>query len=720
MAWTSDGSTSNQYIKWRLSWSESDINQANNTSKVTVKLYVRRTNSGYTTYGNGTAYIWINGTKYSGSITTSTKITSTEKCILTKSKTITHNNDGSKSINIAGDISHSQFNATYKSWSITLKTIPRASSISSISGSTIGSPISVNISRKSSSFTHTVEFYIGNTKISTWTKVATKQTFTPDMNTCCSKITNATSATAKINVTTYNGSTKIGNTVSKTFTIHVPSSVVPSITNFTVSPSNTNPLLKDSGLYVQGYTKYTASITAAGIYGSTISKYATSGGGTSTASASATSGVIDTSGSIQITATVTDSRGRTASATSDEIEVIPYYKPSITTNIYRCDDEGYEDDGGNNVYITILSKDFSSINGLNSITSIKVQYKKSTDDDLSWSNSQTISGTDLMLSNLSADYSYDLRFTIADAMGETTTFTTNVKTEKVILDFYNGGLGATFGGVAKESGLVSDFVFKPKGGRCIHYAKGESGVSGYVKFATINITRTHVNIPIQIVVTQRKKIADCKIHLLFTAVDGTDPEIDKALYESIYPGFNVYVVKSSTSQWDLYIEKAEAYDEIAVLDYTTNFHYMSVNITWKDESAITLPDGYIQVENYLDSGWKTPSINSSYFTEYTSGWRPMYRKKYGIVEITGGVKPVKTISGSMTEYTIFTLPSGFRPLKKMSEVMQGSGTDEWLFQVDSSTGNVTFSRYRANNSTSYKNVDTNVWLPFHTMFFAVG
>lgn len=718
MAWTSDGSTSNQYIKWRLSWSESDINQANNTSKVTVKLYVRRTNSGYTTYGNGTAYIWINGTKYSGSITTSTKITSTEKCILTKSKTITHNNDGSKSISIAGDISHSKFNATYKSWSITLKTIPRASSISSISGSTIGSPISVNISRKSSSFTHTVEFYIGSTKISTWTKVATKQTFTPDMSTCCSKITNATSATAKINVTTYNGSTKIGSTASKTFTIHVPSSVVPSITNFTVSPSNTNSLLKDSGLYVQGYTKYTASITAAGIYGSTISKYATSGGGTSTASASATSGVIDTSGSIQITATVTDSRGRTASATSDEIEVIPYYKPSITTNIYRCDEEGYEDDGGNNVYITILSKDFSSINGLNSITSIKVQYKKSTDDDLGWSNYQTISGTDLILSNLSADYSYDLRFIITDAMGETTTFTTNVKTEKVILDFYNGGLGATFGGVAKESGLVSDFVFKPKGGRCVHYAKGESGVSGYVKFATINVTRNYVNIPIQIGLTQRNRFADCTLHIKFTAVDSNDPEVETFYIESLTTIYNIYIAKSSTSIFDLYIEKSEANDEIGVIDYTTNFHYMKLGITWKDEHVITLPDGYLEAENYLDTGWKTPTLNSSYFEEYTSGWRPMYRKKFGIVEITGGVKPTRTITGSATEYTIFTLPTGFRPLKKISIPMQGSGMDEWLFQVDSATGNVTFARYRANNSTSYKDATTSTWLPFHIHYFS--
>lgn len=715
MAWTSDGSTDNQYIKWRLSWSESSVSQTNNTSKVTVKLYVRRTNSGYTTSGSGTAYIWIDGTKYSGSITSSTKITSTEKCILTKSKTITHSSDGSKKINIAGDISHSRFNATYKSWSITLSTIPRASTISSISGNTIGSSITVNISRKSSSFTHTVEFYIGSTKISTWTKVATKQTFTPDMNTCCTKITSATSATAKINVTTYNGSTKIGSTASKTFTLYVPSSVVPTLSTMTLTPSNDNAVLTDSNLYVQGYSKYTAAITAAGVYGSTIKTYETSGGGASTSAQSATSGIITSAGTVQITGTVIDSRGRTAQ-TTQEIEVIPYFDPTITTNIYRCDAEGYEDGAGDNVNITILSKNYSSINNLNSITSIKVQYKKTT--ETTWSTATSITGTEIILQNLSSDNAYNIQLTVEDALGGTSTTVTTVPTEKVIMDIRDGGSGITFGGVAKHDGLVSDWVFRPKGGRFIHRAYAGRGSSGYLKFATLNITKTYQNIPIQITVSQRNKIADCIIHILYTNVDGTDPDIDQFNLESIHPGYKIYIVKFGTSTWDLYIEKSSTYDDVTVLDFATNFEYMGIDVTWQDEFVSTLPTGNIQADNYLDSGWIQPTINSSYFTEYTSGWRPMYRKKYGLVEITGGVKPTKTISGSMTEYTIFTLPSGFRPLKKMSELMQGSGTDEWLFQVDSATGNVTFSRYRANNATSYKSVDANVWLPFHTIFFA--
>lgn len=599
MAWTSDGVTDNKYIKWRLSWSESDKNEANNTSKVTVKLYVRRTNTGYSTSGSGTAYIWIDGTKYSGSITNSTTITSTEKCILTKSKTITHNSDGSKSISIAGDISHSRFDATKKSWSITLSTIPRASSISSISGNTIGSSITVNISRKSSAFKHTVEFYIRSTKISTWSSVATKQTFTPDLNTCCSKITSATSATAKINVTTYNGSTKIGSTASKSFTIYVPSSAVPSMSAFTLTPSNSNSLLASSGLYVQGYTKYTAAITAAGIYGSTIKSYATSGGGTSTASASATSGVISQSGTINITATATDTRGRTVTQTKS-ITVLSYAKPTITTNIYRCDANGYENSGGDNVYINILSKNATSLNGLNSVNSVKVQYKKTT--ETAWSSAVTISGTTTILKNLSSDSTYNLKFTITDKIGSTNYLDTTVNSEKVILDIFKGGQGVNFGGVATETGLATDWIFKPKGGTFIHYANANSGTSGYLKIATIKITTTYQNVPIQIVLTQRGRVGAATVHIIFNGANSTDPTLKSFFYETINDTYNIYIVKSATSTWDLYIQKSEAYDSVGILDYSTNLYYMTPKVEWKNEFAASVPSGYTAAYNYKDRG----------------------------------------------------------------------------------------------------------------------
>ena len=53
--------TSNRYISGKVEWEESSVSEANNTSKVTATLYLKRTNTGYTTWGQGSFTITING-----------------------------------------------------------------------------------------------------------------------------------------------------------------------------------------------------------------------------------------------------------------------------------------------------------------------------------------------------------------------------------------------------------------------------------------------------------------------------------------------------------------------------------------------------------------------------------------------------------------------------------------------------------------------------------
>ena len=60
MATSSNFSTSNQYIKYRIIVTENSYSVANNTSNVTVSVRFYRTNTGYTTYGTGTVYCKIN------------------------------------------------------------------------------------------------------------------------------------------------------------------------------------------------------------------------------------------------------------------------------------------------------------------------------------------------------------------------------------------------------------------------------------------------------------------------------------------------------------------------------------------------------------------------------------------------------------------------------------------------------------------------------------
>lgn len=81
-----------------LSVSESSVNQANNTSVVKVTLKAKSTSGSYNNTGpSGT--ITIDGTSYSFSHNFSANTTTT---LATKSKTVTHNADGSKTITVKG------------------------------------------------------------------------------------------------------------------------------------------------------------------------------------------------------------------------------------------------------------------------------------------------------------------------------------------------------------------------------------------------------------------------------------------------------------------------------------------------------------------------------------------------------------------------------------------------------------------------------------------
>lgn len=67
-------STSNQYIKFRIRCTEVGSDIVNSTTKVKVQIQAWRTNTGYTTYGNGTANLYVGDRTFTQSITTSDKI----------------------------------------------------------------------------------------------------------------------------------------------------------------------------------------------------------------------------------------------------------------------------------------------------------------------------------------------------------------------------------------------------------------------------------------------------------------------------------------------------------------------------------------------------------------------------------------------------------------------------------------------------------------------
>lgn len=452
--------TSDGYIYLQLSWSEASQNIAGNYTNINWNLRLISTGHGANIVSSAakSCTIKFNGTTvFNGTVNIGLSAGQTKTLRSGSNFRINHNSDGKKTFSYSFS---QQINITYSGAYIgtksasgngTLDTIPRASSISSISGNTIGSPITVNIDRKVSSFTHRVYYSFGSKKNSQISANAgTSATFTPPMSDC-SLVPNATKGTATIRVDTYSGSTKIG-TASKNFTLNVPADVKPSIESFTAERID-GTVPSDWGIYVKGKSKakLTISGAAAGGHGATLKSYSITGGGYTGSTAEYTTGFLNTAGTIPFTAKVTDSRGRTASKTVS-VTVEDYAPPVIqSASAARCDASGSLQDDGAYVLVTHSLK-YSSLEGKNSLSR---SYRFRQAGETSWQNAQymeTESGDIVGAGDISPDYSYEIELKAEDEL-ENVSRILPVSTAKVIMDWKKGGAGMAIGKVAEKDGF---------------------------------------------------------------------------------------------------------------------------------------------------------------------------------------------------------------------------------------------------------------------------
>ena len=457
MSKSSDMSTSNQHVKYYIEVVEGTQNIANNTSPVTVRVWFYRTNS-YSTYGTGTVYCKIDGTQYSSSVTPSQAITSTPICLFEKTVTISHASNGSKTLTTSAWISHNApLTSSEQSYSVALSTIPRASSISSVT-----SPVSVNgsnkitisISRKSSSFTHTVTIKFGSYS-KTISGVATSTSYTIPVS-WLDAIPNSDSGTGTITVQTKSGSTNIGSTVSKSFTVTVPADYIPTFTSVTATPINSGTIASWDA-YIQGKSRCQLVISGASAnHGATVKSYSITGGGFSTNLSNYTTSALPNFGDIVFEAKVIDSRGRSSAPQTVTIHVEPYEPPSFeNVSTYRCNSEGGEDGHGSRVSCC-ANFVFSTCGGLNSATA-KVYYRRS--GTTGRSGEMTLqNGVALILGNtsygeISEDYSWDIVYEISDAVNTSTTVVV-IHTSFNTMDFKRGGKGVAFGKASEKENTV--------------------------------------------------------------------------------------------------------------------------------------------------------------------------------------------------------------------------------------------------------------------------
>lgn len=448
----------------KFSWWEDSQSIPNNTTTIGWKLELIAGSSGKISSTTSKAWsVTVDGTKYSGTNNVGISNNAT-KTLASGTTTIAHNSNGTKTFSYSFS---QEFSITFSGANIgtksgsgsgTLDTIPRASSLS-VSNGTLGTAQTLTVTKHDGSFTHTITYKCGSASGTIATKSSnTSLSWTPPL-TLAQQNTTGTTVSVVFTITTYSGDTSIG-TATKSIVCSIPASVKPSVSLAVSDPmgySNT------FGAYVQGLSKIKVDVTASGNQGSTIKSYKTTADGMTYTVADFTTAAISNTGTLEINVTVTDSRGRTASA-STTISVLAYSVPKITTlNVKRSDSQGNSSSSGSYLAIT-FDATITALNNANTAT-YKVQYKKASESTYTTVSLSNLNGK-LSVSNglcvIPADTgsTYNIILTASD------TFTSASKTAtgssvKKLWSVLSKGLGFAFGKVAEFEGVL-DVGFKTK------------------------------------------------------------------------------------------------------------------------------------------------------------------------------------------------------------------------------------------------------------------
>ena len=328
-------------------------------------------------------------------------------------------------------------------------TVDPAKSLVSATSGNIGSPLTISITRYSTTFTHTLKYTFLNASGTIVSKTsATSVSWTPDMS-LCNQIPSDPDGTCTITCETYNGSTLVGTNTCEV-NIAVPKSVQlePQAGSFTVSPYNTGTRAEGIAAFVQSYGRAeiginTAKISTAKSYGATPKSYRFSFEGASIDTAPYRTGILHTAGTKKITCYVTDTRERTTSI-DVEFTVHDYSAPKLgNVSIFRCNSNGVANDEG--TYISAKgSFTFSSLGGANTAT-LQVRYGKNGESLGAYTNMS--SGVAVMLGdgNVLTEATYLVEMRLIDQLGQGTIYTDYIDTVSVFFKGNEGGTAAGFG-----------------------------------------------------------------------------------------------------------------------------------------------------------------------------------------------------------------------------------------------------------------------------------
>ena len=592
-----------------VTWTKGKTNTANNTSTATLTVKMTTTYGSYNLNGMPASIKVTGNATYSANQTWYIDLTQT-KTMFTRTFTLNHNDDGTAKVSatVTCDTEVSS-GVLKKTVSYTAPTIARASEPSVSSGTKyLGSAIPISTNRKSSKFTHILKWNWAGKSGTIASNVGASYSWTPATATFAPYLTDATSDTCKITCETYDDDdNKIGSKTTS-FVLAIPTTVVPSLSSVTCSDGN--GYLGTYGAYVQSKSDVKATVAATGIYGSTISSYTVT---LDDVTANDESNVVDigipyNTGSRTVTAKVVDSRGRTTTKTTT-ITVVAYSAPDISASwAKRWNTATNQEDDESGTVRVHAQGSVANVNskGLNQGT-VKIEYQLSSASAWTQKSNTTYTtswnfNTDI--ANLSSNNSYRVRVTVTDSFGTVSTQTYVIETAKPILDFLHDGTGMAVGRVSSFSNVL-DVQYQIKQHQPGYFTSLSgvlSGTAGYVRICRITNTAYYMNSSIGFVISNRNN-TPTTVNMFFTNSATTDLVV-KNVY-SIGPADVYYVCSENT--FELWVQKTESYDHVALLDIIANPRHLA-GFTWDLEGifSTTLPSGAVQI-----TPWFQPQATDS-------------------------------------------------------------------------------------------------------------
>lgn len=369
--------------------------------------------------------------------------------------------DGAKSVQLLPNTTYYLWiypaTSAYNLWRITSVNVTLSGAygtpgVPSASNGTFGSAVAISISGGTSFAKYTVTTSCAGRTETLQTKSATTSlSWTPAVSTYAPLITNATSATATITVTTFYGDAQVG-VKTKTITVSFSASDVKA--SVTLSVSDPTGYATTYGAYVATKSKIRAQLSVTLKYGATVSTYVISANGASYNTNPATTSEIASTSYTSVTGKITDSRGVVSNTASQSITILAYNQPKIDSfTIHRCQQDGTLDDSG--AYMRVdYDVTITALNNHNS-KALVLKYKKRTVSSYTQQSItlSTYSQSGHVVVAADTNATYDVQLVLTDDFS-TVTITNQLSTAFATVNYKSGGTGVAFGKVAEFSNAV--------------------------------------------------------------------------------------------------------------------------------------------------------------------------------------------------------------------------------------------------------------------------